>query len=47
LRDVRFTLIDAARSQPLILAESEVQIREMDESQGGRGRRRTPATGGG
>jgi len=26
LRDVGLTLIDAARSQPLILAEAEVQI---------------------
>ena len=47
LRHVRFTLIDAARSQPLILAEPEVQVGEVDESQGGRGRRRMRATGGG
>ncbi len=33
LRDVRFPLIDAARSQPLILAETEVQIGKMDEAQ--------------
>jgi hypothetical protein len=34
LRDVGLPLIDAARSQPLILAEAEVQIREVNEAQG-------------
>jgi hypothetical protein len=40
LRDVRLTLIDSARSQPLILAVSQVQIGEVDEAQklGGLGR---------
>jgi hypothetical protein len=40
LRDVRFALIDSARSQPLILAVSQVQVGEMDEAQklGGLGR---------
>ena len=33
LRDVGLPLIDAARSQPLILAEAKVQIGEMDEAQ--------------
>jgi hypothetical protein len=42
LRHVRLALIDAARSQPLILAVAEVQVGEMDEAQTreGRGRRR-------
>ena len=34
LRDVGLSLIDAARSQPLILAEAEVQIGEVNEAQG-------------
>ena len=34
LGDVGLSLIDAARSQPLILAEAEVQIGEVNESQG-------------
>jgi hypothetical protein len=34
LRDVGLPLIDAARSQPLILAEAEVQIGEVNEAQG-------------
>jgi hypothetical protein len=40
LRDVRLALIDAARSQPLILAVSQVQVGEVDEAQklGGLGR---------
>ncbi len=40
LRDVCLTLIDSARSQPLILAVSQVQVGEMDEAQklGGLGR---------
>jgi hypothetical protein len=33
LRDVRLPLIDATRSQPLILAESEMQVGEVDEAQ--------------
>jgi hypothetical protein len=39
LRHVRLALIDAARSQPLILAVAEMQIGEVDEAQsvGGRG----------
>jgi hypothetical protein len=42
LRHVRLALIDAARSQPLILAVAEVQVGEMDEAQmrEGRGRQR-------
>jgi hypothetical protein len=40
LGDVRLALIDPTRSQPLILAVSEVQIGEVDEAQklGGLGR---------
>jgi hypothetical protein len=40
LRDVCLALIDPTRSQPLILAVSEVQIGEVDEAQklGGLGR---------
>jgi hypothetical protein len=40
LRDVRLALVDPTRSQPLILAVSEVQIGEVDEAQklGGLGR---------
>jgi hypothetical protein len=37
LGDVRLALIDAARSQPLILAVAEVQIGEVDEAQSGWG----------
>jgi hypothetical protein len=37
LRNVRLALIDAARSQPLILAVSQVQIGEVDEAQKARG----------
>jgi hypothetical protein len=39
-RNVRFALIDPTRSQPLILAVSQVQIGEVDEAQklGGLGR---------
>jgi len=33
LRDVRFALIDPARSQPLILAVAEVEVGEVDEAQ--------------
>ena len=33
LRHVGFALVDAARSQPLILAEAEMQIGEVDEAQ--------------
>jgi hypothetical protein len=33
LRNVRLALIDAARSQPLILAVSQVQVGEVDEAQ--------------
>jgi hypothetical protein len=40
LCDVRLALIDSARSQPLILAVSQVQVSEVDEAQklGGLGR---------
>ena len=34
LRDVRLPLIDAARSQPLILAEAEMKVGEVNEAQG-------------
>jgi hypothetical protein len=34
LRDISLSLIDAARSQPLILAETQVQIGEVNEAQG-------------
>jgi hypothetical protein len=34
LRHVRLALVDAARSQPLVLAESQVQVGEVDEAQG-------------
>jgi hypothetical protein len=34
LCDVSLSLIDAARSQPLVLAESEMQIGEVNEAQG-------------
>jgi hypothetical protein len=34
LGDVGLSLIDAARSQPLILAEAEMQVGEVNESQG-------------
>ena len=46
LRDVGFALVDAARSQPLILAEAEVQVGEVDEAQdvGGCGGRRRGLT---
>ncbi len=43
LRDVGLTLIDAARREPLILAESEVQVGEMDEAQSGLVRERLAA----
>jgi hypothetical protein len=33
LRNIRLALIDAARSQPLILAVSQVQVGEVDEAQ--------------
>jgi hypothetical protein len=33
LRDVRLTLIDPTRSQPLILAVTEVEVGEVDEAQ--------------
>jgi hypothetical protein len=33
LCDVRLALIDSARSQPLILAVSQVQVGEVDEAQ--------------
>jgi hypothetical protein len=33
LRHVCFALIDSARSQPLILAEAEVQVGQVDEAQ--------------
>ena len=33
LRYVGFTLIEAARSQPLILAEAKVKVGKMDEAQ--------------
>ena len=33
LRHIRFALVDPARSQPLILAEAEMQIGEVDEAQ--------------
>ena len=32
VRDVRLALIDAARSQPLVLPEAEVQVGEVDEA---------------
>jgi len=41
LRHVHFTLIDPTRSQPLILAESQVQIGEVDEAQSSVGRGRS------
>jgi hypothetical protein len=34
LRDIGLTLIDPARSQPLILAEAKVEIGKVDEAQG-------------
>ena len=34
LRDVGLSLIDAARSEPLVLAEPQVQIGEVNEAQG-------------
>jgi hypothetical protein len=37
LRDVRFALVDAARSQPLILAVAKVEVGEVDEAQSERG----------
>ena len=33
LRHIRFALVDSARSQPLVLAVSEVQVGEVDEAQ--------------
>jgi hypothetical protein len=33
LRDIGLTLIDPARSQPLILAEAKVEIGKVDEAQ--------------
>jgi hypothetical protein len=34
LRDVELTLVDATRSQPLVLAEAEMRVGEVDEAQG-------------
>jgi len=38
LRDVVLALVDAARSQPLILAEAQVEVGEVNEAQGSSGR---------
>ena len=40
-RDVGFALIDSTRSQPLVLAESQMEIGEVNESQGAGGRGQT------